>query len=214
MTTAYCELIISERVHTGEEFILACAKAFIPCYPLHSEPLDTPLPEVIKADTASLQDGLDKANTELHELEEMSLEQAQQKLDEEIFLLHQLRDARREETKRANALYNKILKDIADWHPPTKEYGQLRSFAIDQIRQCYGDLPGDDTTLPEAQMTAQMWLDQKVNSCKEKIEYYSKEIDRLNRIAEYRTQWLKGLRSTFVGSHTARRMEGKQHATS
>ena len=85
MTTAFCELIVSERVHTGEAFILVCAKAFIPCYPLHSEPLDTPLPEVIKADTASLQDGLDKANTELHELEEMSLEQAQQKLDEEIF---------------------------------------------------------------------------------------------------------------------------------
>ena len=47
MTTAFCELIVSERVHTGEEFILVCAKAFIPCYPLHSEPLDTPLPEVI-----------------------------------------------------------------------------------------------------------------------------------------------------------------------
>ena len=213
MTTAYCELIISERVHTGEEFILACAKAFIPCYPLHSEPLDTPLPEVIKADTASLQDGLDKAKAQLNELKEMSLEQAQQKLDEEILLLHQIRDAQREETKQANALYNKILKDIMDWHPPMKEYGQLRSFAIDQLRQCYGDLPGDDSTLPEAQMTAQMWLDQKVDSCKEKIEYYSKEIDRLNRMAEFRTQWLKGLRNSFAGPHAASRMEEKQHAT-
>lgn len=131
MPTGYTKFIEDGKITTGKEFILLCTRAFGIAAGLREEPLTVPTPMLFEPDDYYAK-AYDRAIKRYNEFN-MSFDDALRQMRKEY-------DARKSAAYRAiekmcatNEKYKTIREEIVNWNPPTREFYNLKEFALNQI---------------------------------------------------------------------------------
>ncbi|MEX0596602.1 MAG: hypothetical protein WD512_08880, partial [Candidatus Paceibacterota bacterium] len=157
MPTGYTSEIYEGKNVNGKDFIMLCARAFGATVTMREEPLDKEIPEFQPSDY-SLR-GLKRAKAELDRYMNMTLKEAQIKLDEVYEEELQRYYDRIKEKNELEARYRKVLDEVKAWNPPTDDHVELKKYAINQIEESIkGDCNISYFKLP-VKGTAQEYID-------------------------------------------------------
>lgn len=186
---------IEDKDLTLKEFMQLCTSNFV----LGNENLPFgEWPEYAEPSEREMDD-LDSALQEMRELLTLTLEEmeikAKQSYDNEVAY----RNKQLERSDKLEKRYNKMLKLIEAWKPPTPEHEGFKDFMLNQIKiSLESDTLRDYfTKYPIKKLSGQEWMNQRAESigedAKRAIEGQIKEITR----TAYRNKWLKELKESI-----------------
>ena len=106
-----------------------------------------------------------------------------------------------EEDKKIQYSYEKILKQIDDWHP-TEDYVGVKNFAINQIRISQSDsmteyYEKEIEKLEEEKNNLDAYKAKKSKKLNEDLEYYSKQLKEETNRVNNRNKFLAGFREAI-----------------
>ncbi|MED1789090.1 hypothetical protein P4V47_16630 [Brevibacillus laterosporus] len=198
MPTGYTSSIYDGENVSVKEYISTCARAFGAYVLVRDEPLNKKVPDEFLPSPYHKKQ-LEKAKTDLEKFSAMTLEEAELIIGEE----HKKEVERKSNvyTKQLDLSnrYKKMLEEVREWQPPTKEHSTLKAFCVKQL---VDSLNYDCTSLEKifnetVKPTPEEWLHKRVNSCLADIEYHLKkweeEIEQTNK----RNLWIKQLNDSL-----------------
>jgi len=198
MATGYTDTI--KDGITFKQFVLKCARAFGACIEMRDESMEVPIPDKFEPSTYHLE-ALKKAEKELSEASNMSLEDAGEKALNE----YNKRKNEYKESIRKNTVleekYNSMLKQVEKWIPPTAEHIGIKEFMTQQITSSIDFDCGDyyEKALRELKKSSgSEWKKQRIDSAVYDITYHTRELEKEKRRAEERTSWIKALRESLT----------------
>jgi len=139
MPTGYTAMIENGKVNTGKEFLKVCIREFGCCIGQRDDPLSAPLVTEIKPDSY-YKEQYDKAIKELEEFDKkLPVSRKAKLLNDKKEELEDLEKSI-EENKRLIEKYERIKSEVEQWIPPTSDHGNIKEFALDQIRISIPDM--------------------------------------------------------------------------
>jgi hypothetical protein len=197
MPTGYTSNIYDGKKVSGKDFLLDCAKAFGACITMRDDPAEAEIPEEFKPSTY-YEERTVEAIKELEKYKAMSLEDAEKLLEVEYQQNEKHRLESIEENNKRKQRYQKVLDEVKLWMPPTDEHVHLKEFAIEQlIRSIDFDCDNSYLDNPYVKLSAQEWLNNKIEQFTEEIERSRKHQEEENERAKGRTEWIKQLRNSL-----------------
>lgn len=198
MPTGYTCYIEDGNITTAKDFIMLCTRAFGALISMRDEPLSTPIPQEIKADTQYADKMIQHYKNELAKYESLSPDEIHEMNRTEYENRETSRKKSLDKKLNIKKLYEQILSDVKAWIPPTDEHIKLKDFAIEQIEMC---IPTERElsfyTRKETEMSDDEWIADKIELCRKNISYYEdyrkKEIEH----AESCNNWLNAVRDSF-----------------
>ena len=215
--TGYTYDVAEGKITSGAEFLKLCARAFGACGIFRDESFDTPLEELIKKTwnkDGSYKDyyktHYDKAIDEYNRFASMSNEERKQMYMDELNdrYLRELECLTKMKTERKR--FDKVLKEVNSWNPPTSEHESIKNFAIDQIGQV---IAGDSEIEQQEKIVRdlefkdfneeefQEWKKNKIEHFEWDINYYesheAKEKSRYDSNYRYLKLFLDSLNEQF-----------------
>lgn len=181
-----------------ETFILDCARAFGACVTMREESMDTPIPEeFVASDHHSKR--LKETHEELFKLENMTIEEADERAEQEFKNELEERDRRIAESNILRQKYTDMLNKVEAWIPPTTEHTELKRFMRQQITESIAhdcDCSYFDR-YPVIRTPSEEWLANRIEGANKDIEYHKKEYSEEVSRAKKRTLWVKQLRESI-----------------
>jgi hypothetical protein len=193
MATGYTEFILEGA--TFEQFAERCIRAFASCADMRDQSLSVPAPTEFKPSTYYL-DNIKRYETELKELENVTLEMAQEKIDEMYTSQIRSNKISTDEAIKKNNMLLAVLEQAKAWVPPTELHTRYKEFMIEQVT---GSLFGDYhlNPSPVVKQDPEEWLKNRREYLQEDIERskekYAKEVKR----CEENTLWVKQIRDSL-----------------
>lgn len=204
MTTCFTSFIEDGKITNASDFLMLCAREFGACISMRDEPLSTPIPNEFVPNTTPYDRSIQRLESELRQLESMTLDEAQKAADQEFQTAQNALTERQQRARLLMDRYDSISRQICGWKPPTKEHEALKEFALDQIRGSRQSQCELDRSVVGLAMTGQQWLDQRISQLRDVLEttkaYRQREIEETAR----RNQWLHDLRQSLEGINLQR----------
>lgn len=198
MPTGYTCKVQNGEIDNAKDFLMLCARAFGATVEMRDKSLDIPIPEFKPSSTY-----LDWTNREKKELEKyksMTIEEAQKEIDKEFKenidhdkeYVNKYNDTRRK--------YEKVLDEVKQWQPPTKDHINLKKYAIKQLEDsiewdCSIDYLEQD--LKKEKPNAEKWLQDRIEGCIKDIKRYEEDYANEVKRTEENNKWIRDLRESF-----------------
>lgn len=182
---------------TFEQFALRCARAFGALVNMRDDPYDAPIPDKIepssyyKREFEDVKKRLDKflKGYSEKEIEKFCEKEYTEALDSHISYLKKNEELRRK--------YEKKLKEVRAWTPPSKDHKGLKDFMIKQIEDSiYCDCSTGDEAPPK-KLSREEWLKKEKADIDWKYTRYKDEYEKEVSRAKERTKWIKQLKSSL-----------------
>ena len=206
MPTGYTYKIENGEINTGAEFLKLCTRAFCIAADMRDESLSVPTPSYFEPDPRYYE-AYQKAIKHRDEYRNITFNDMKKRLIKQYVKNREDAFAFLEKYPKEDEKYEKILKEIEAWNPPTSAHEKLKEFAIDQIKismntsaiRFYRDVlqkPLDISN--EAVCTAlQELVDQGEKDCKRTWDRWQASIND----AKERTEWMQRLLESLEDNH-------------
>jgi len=198
MPTGYTSKIYAGEQVTGKEFIMTCARAFGALIEMRDEPMGAQIPEELKVDTYH-EKQLEHSNQELNNYKNMSIEEAQELVDESYENKVEENKKYYNEKLELKNRYEKVLAEVEQWKLPSPEHQNLKDYAIRQLEESIlfdcGHI--EDYAKEVKKETPEEYIQKQIDSCLWNIEYHQKEWDKEVKRTNERNLWIKQLRDSF-----------------
>lgn len=176
---------------TFEEFVWNCARGFGALILMRDEPSDAPIPKFAPCDYNANQ--LKSAQSRLARLEKMSLSEAAAEAKTAYQNEVQANKRYQDESDALKVKYQKMLRKVEAWNPPTPDHQGLKKFMAEQIGDSIKFDCHDYTVNAPVLQTPKAWLAGQIANAKRDIAYHTKEqaeeVERTNS----RNQWVEAL---------------------
>lgn len=190
---------LTARIYEGKEvsfkdFALLCARQFGALMHMKDESLDAP---IIKREPNTFY--LEELNKSKRKLEEFKAnppvkEFLVKEWAEKLERLKEEDIKRNKEYDELRMRYLKMLKQVEEWVPPTKEHTKLKQFMIDQLKDC---IKWDCMISRSADNfpTVEQYIADRLSPepLEKDIEYYQKEWDKQVEYCEEANKWVEDL---------------------
>ena len=209
MPTGYTYKIENGEINTGAEFLKLCTRAFGVAADMRDESLSVPTPSYFAPDP-HYYEAYQKALKHRDEYRNMTFDDMKKQLIQQYVKNRDEAFSFLDKYLREDERYEKILKEIEAWNPPTSAHEKLKEFAINQIKMSmntsvirfYKDViqkPLDISN--EAVCTAlQELVDQGEKDCKRTWDRWQASIQD----AKERTEWMQQLLESLEENHENR----------
>jgi len=188
MPTGYTNKIIEGC--TFERFVWTCARAFGANVEMRDSSSDA---KIVKYKVGSYHSvELKRAKKELAKFKKMTTEQIKKQCELENNKI--LTDYERNKTaeKLLLAKYEIMLERVQKWNPPSTEHNKLKDFMTDQIQDSIKfDCSMDDYLMPPQKMTPEKWINERIESAQQNIDYHTKEYREECERVKGRNNWNK-----------------------
>jgi hypothetical protein len=196
MPTGYtCDI---EKGITFNEFIMKCARAFGACIEMRDAPSNTKIPKEFKPSNYHKQELKDTLK-KLAKIEKMSVNEATKMAKKEC----QERVKEHKEIIRDKIIlknkYNKMLNDVNDWTPPSKDHIGLKDFMQQQIKESIKfdcDITYYEKNSPIL-MTGEQWKKMRIEILTDDIKYHTRLYTEEVQKTQERNCWIKQLRESL-----------------
>jgi len=196
MPTGYTCYIEEGKIDNAKDFLTLCLRNFGCCVSMRDDPMFKEIPEKFEVSeyypnkVKELKESIDKVSKSSNEdfVEEINscIERYKNKIEED---------------KKIQYSYEKILKQIDDWHP-TEDYVGVKNFAINQIRISQSDsmteyYEKEIEKLEEEKNNLDAYKAKKSKKLNEDLEYYSKQLKEETNRVNNRNKFLAGFREAI-----------------
>ena len=190
MPTGYTS-IISEKDISFKEFALRCARAFGACSEQRDDDInDPPKPRVYDPNNyfeRVLKEGAP----------DLSFDAFVEKGQQEIAEYEKIVKERREVKQR----YEKLLREVSSWTPPTQEHEELKSFMLKQLNdsmRCDCDTEFCEKEIKKLNNTKYSdWKKEKLEQHRFRVERTQIEIAKCKKSIEEANKWLEDLNKSL-----------------
>jgi len=185
---------------TLEQFALGCARAFGACISMKDEPLSSEIPEEFEPSSYYV-DNLKKAKKEHAELMAMSDEECSAMAKKEYgqHSIHLM--AMINEKSCLKLKYEKMLKKVNAWRPPTEDHAVLKRFMKSQITESIDADCSIDYLEEELsglrELSGKEWRAKKKKLLLGTIDYYTKGAVNEKKTLSKSSLWVKQLRRSL-----------------
>jgi len=199
MPTAYTDAITEDM--TLEAFAFRCARAMGALVMMREDPLDAPIVEFKPSDFHAK--AMEDAKARLAKLQAMTpadVEAERLALASEAQAMAEKLRADSDANRRK---YERMLRLVEGWIPPTAEHEGLRSFMIQQLREsidfdCW-DEDAIQRIIPRPKESARDWLEAEIKKAHEDVGRHAGEYAKEVARTEGRNAWVKALRQSLGG---------------
>ncbi len=195
MPTGYTSGVSDGTIKDFKTFALKCARNFGALITMRDEPWDAEIPDEFKPNPYYQE----KLNASLQEFEDFKrltkekIEEKCQKVYEEELNSYQ---ESIERDSRIQQNYEKMLKQVYAWNPPTKDHVNMKKFMIEKLTESIRFDCGYESQKP-SKLTVKEWAEQEFNRINKDIEYYQKALAEEEQRCRERTAWVKALRESL-----------------
>lgn len=133
MPTGYTYKIENGEISTGAEFLKLCTRAFGIAVDMRDESLSVPTPSYFEPDQHYYK-AYQKAVKHRDEYRNMTFNDMKKRLTQQYVKNREEAFSFLEKYLKEDERYEKILKEIEAWNPPTSAHEKLKEFAINQIK--------------------------------------------------------------------------------
>lgn len=182
------------------EFAMKCARAFGALITMRDDPSDAPIPEEFKPDSYHA-DAIAKAEADLKELREMDDATKERRARSAFEAKSKQHVESLEESRATRRRYDRMLREVRDWTPPTPDHQGLKDFMIQQLEEsirfdCWEE--GDsEWRKPPKYLGPGDWWAQQVDQANRDVAYHTREQKAEEDRAAMRTKWVKELRGSL-----------------
>ena len=193
MPTGYTATIYDNEDATMKDFIMSCARNFIP--QMYDRIGD--IPESFEV-SEFYKTKMDEVENELNKYKNITLKEAEILYEEEYNKRVAKEKQHKEDNDNLLKRYRKIDSEIRKWKPPTKRHYELQTFCIKQLQSSIDfDCNNKYHISNIIKEDHEVWLMNKINKLTKDYERYSKrykeECDRIKDTNE----WIKQLRESL-----------------
>jgi multidrug efflux pump subunit AcrA (membrane-fusion protein) len=100
----------------------------------------------------------------------------------------------------AQARYQSMLAQAQAWVPPTAEHECLKDFMIAQLEESIAHDCDMDGFPPPERPTAAAYKEQQLAAARRQVERCAEELDKVEKKAERRAEWVRELRESLADS--------------
>lgn len=200
MPTGFTSKIYDGKNITKEEFIWDCARAFGALIDMRDEPFDAKIPEKIVPKTYYLNQK-EEAEKELNEFLHIPHEKIQQQIEEDHAQELKYISDQIERKKTLKERYEKMLREVSEWEPPTEEHVNLKEFCIRQLKESLDfDCRGIEKLLSRKveKPSVEEWLSVKKEHLEDELKYYEKEWEKELQCVKEKNEWIEALRQSLT----------------
>ena len=174
-------------------FVLRCARAF---GIMRDDSSDAEIPNEWKSEPYYLEK-VEESRCNLIEIQSITLFQATHKALE-VYNTEVDRIAKRkQEILDLEKKYQKRLKQVEAWNPPTTDHNRLKEFMIDQINEAIKLDCSLGNFIEPKLLTGEEWLAQQREWYEKDIEYYQEQYDKSVERVNNRTKWVQALKKSL-----------------
>lgn len=174
-------------------FLLRCARLMGPLSVMRDMPQDALIPDLFEAGTYHA-DKAAESEAELAEVLAMTDEQAEAEATRQYEEVKELQRQSRARKDQALVSYNKMLSKVQAWTPESDQYQPLKDFMVQQLLDNITvDCEGSDYEI--RQIAGPAWREAQANRLRDHIEYQKKEQAGSEALAQWRTEWVRGLKA-------------------
>jgi len=181
---------------TFKEFALDCSRAFGALIHMRDMPHDAEIPDEIKPNIEYYDKNIDDSKKELDKISKMSIDEKKKIFNTYLRKVKKENEKRVEETNSLKEKYVNILEKVKSWMPPTKDHIGLKDFMIKQITSSI-DFDCDRIYQETVFESCEEYFEEKVNSCKHNIEFYTKGKEKEIDGCKKRTEWIQALKKSL-----------------
>ncbi len=205
MPTEYTADIANEEKEISmSEFLLGCARNFGACLSLRDESSDMEIPVFEPSDYHAKK--IKEAQEELSTYEVMPESEACIHADCEYSnALKKLKDDKVKNLER-RCRYNKMIREVNAWKPPSSEHVSLKKFALDQLNtsldfDCYPADGENEYLLSLVKKlegaSVEEWLEEQKARCLKDISYHAEKFqEEIVRVGK-NNKWVRQLRESL-----------------
>lgn len=195
MPTGYTEDIYEGKDVSGSEFLMQCARAFGATVSMRDEPFNKEIPKFEPSDYHLK--AIKKSVEELEKYVNMSIEEAEKAVAQSHEAAVTSFHMRWNEKKELKSRYEKVLKEVKEWIPPTEDHIELKKYAINQLNESIKfDCSTDYMKMPE-KSNAQEWLYTMIEGANKDIAYHQKEWEAEVERTNGRNKWVNELKNSL-----------------
>lgn len=184
MATGY-----TQKIKEGigfREFVLDCARAFV----YNAAELKEKKPNDFH------KRGLQKAKEKLKEVQKISLTMAKEKTEKDYQRIKKCYKELNQEKKDLRVKYERMLKQVIDWQPPTSKHKHIKGFMIEQIESSI-KFDCSYTEDEPIKKTPEEWIESKIKSCQRNIKYHSEGWEEEQERIKSNNEWLRQLKDSL-----------------
>lgn len=195
MPTGYTASVADGTITSLQAFAMQCARAF-GAMMMRDEPNDVPIPERFEPSDFYRQK-MANAIDRLLWLGGLSPSEAQRAMQQEYSGAMAYWRERSIEDAQQRVRYHEMLRQVADWEPPTSEHVQLKEFMVEQLtKSLEHDCGGEFNHMPRLKRWPE-WLRDKKLAAMRDVQYYSNlDMRELERVTNTNL-WLMELRQSL-----------------
>lgn len=191
MPSGYTHDIYDGKEVTGVEFILKCSRAFGAAVMMREEPLSNPIREIEVSDYHIK--SMERASRDLENILALST-------DEIIATIEENYQQRLEDTQQAleaknklRAGYEKVLREVEAWVPPTDDHIRLKEYAIEQLESSINFDCDTSHLRPPTKELPDEWFTECIKYYKHQISYHTEQYEEeVQRVAK-QNKWVRDL---------------------
>lgn len=182
------------------EFALRCARAFGALILMRDDPFDAPIPDEFKPSPYHAEN-IAKAEARIAELHAMD-DAGKEKGARDEFTAATRRHAESlAESRGTRHRYERMLREVRDWKPPTPDHQGLKNFMIQQLEEsirfdCWEEGESEWRQPPKFLGPGDWWAKQ-VAAAEHDLAYHKRELANEVERAATRTKWVKDLRASL-----------------
>lgn len=196
MPTGYTAKL-NEGEQSFEDFVWGAARAMGAFVTMRDDPADAPIPDEFTPDTTFYDRRLAESRALLDEVRSMSVEEAEARAGVDYAEACEHATERATKDKAIRDRYERMLRRVRAWTPPTAEHIGFKKFMTEQLEESIRFDTGYAHPDP-VRLTGAEWIEQHRAQAVKDLEYHTaerlKEIDR----ARGRTGWTKALRDSLA----------------
>jgi hypothetical protein len=193
MPTGYTSKIADGTIVKFDDFVLLCARAFLPM--MRERPESVSIPKKFRVSNyhkIQLSKAIER-RTQLDSMDNNTVEvQCKRDYDKELSDWEEYEDERIKKENR----YNAMLQEVKNWSPPTSEHINIKSFMIEQLTTSR-DYDCLVRPKPVLQNSSQ-WLISQIAKVVWDIKYHTKECKEEIGAVNIMNKWIKELRQSLL----------------
>lgn len=193
MPTGYTAPIYEGKDLSMAQFLLRCARNFGALLRYRDEGLEQPIPEVIPLDDYYAKH-VAALRAEIAAVEALSDADAVARAEEEQAEARRRWVDSQAKTRRMEAAYRRLIDDVEDWEPPTRDHVALKEFALEQLRM---SRDGDCHDQDEPKAPSGPWRERTLAALHKDLAYALERAATAKACNEDANAWLRALRDSL-----------------
>lgn len=195
MPTGYTSDIYNGKEVSGKEFILKCARSFGALVTMRDDPMDK---EITKFEPRTYHlDRLKEEQVKLEKYKNMTIDEVQKEIDDSYEKEVKRYYEQLDKYNRLKERYEKTLKEVEGWTPPTDEHVNLKNFAIEQLKESVRfDCDFNHLRYPIKECATE-WLDLRIISTEDNIKYHRNKFEEEVKVTNERNEWVNQLKGSL-----------------